>query len=310
MPEHIPGRVSVVMPCFNGQETIERSIKSVLAQTYLNVELLVINDGSTDDSEQVIQSIESEKIRYLRQGNAGVSSARNKGIELAKGEFIAFLDADDTWEPVFLEKLVGVLKINTSCILAYCGWQNLGKAGSQSEPFVPPEYEIPNKLEKLFEDCRWPIHAVVTRAHGIKKVGGFNRMLSNAEDFLLWLEIAALQPICRVPEVLAYYCHHGQGQASQNLVKAAMDHLRAQSLFIEHHPDIKNELGRHLIRRLSLGRLLKKGYELYWRRELIGARAIFRLVMLRGYGGPKDWLYMLPSWLPLTIHRMLIGCKL
>jgi glycosyltransferase involved in cell wall biosynthesis len=104
--------VSVVIPCYNAEQYIGAAITSVLDQTYKNFELIIVNDGSTDGSENAIKkySGSNERIHYFFQKNQGVSASRNKGIEMAKGEFIAFLDADDVWEPTNLEIKIRTLR--------------------------------------------------------------------------------------------------------------------------------------------------------------------------------------------------------
>ena len=99
--------VTLMAPCYNAERFIERFLNSVLAQSYKKIQFILVNDGSTDSSAEVVQNImrNTDKIRLIEQTNAGVSVARNTGISAAKGEYIAFLDADDLWEPVYLEEL-------------------------------------------------------------------------------------------------------------------------------------------------------------------------------------------------------------
>ena len=98
-------KISIVIPLYNKEHYIEDTIKSVLAQTYSNWEAIIIDDGSTDASAKIVQSIPDSRIRLYQQANQGVSKARNHGIELATGDYIAFLDADDQWKPNYLETM-------------------------------------------------------------------------------------------------------------------------------------------------------------------------------------------------------------
>lgn len=301
------GLISVITPCYNGERFINRAVQCVLGQSYAELEHIVVDDGSSDGSLERLGSIHDSRLRTISQVNRGVSSARNRGIEAARGEFIAFLDADDTWEPTILEKLLSGLTQRTGAALAYCGWQNVGLLGGQGEPYVPPDYEGPDKTIELLASCRWPIHATLTRAEAIRAAGGFNPAYRNSEDFALWLRVAIDRPIVRVAEVLAYYHFHGGVQASGNRLNAALQHWQAQLDFLAERPDISEKLGRRKVRQATHGELLHEGMTAYWQRDLTTARAIFRRVMRHGYGAVAQWRYMLPALLPLPVHRTLLG---
>jgi hypothetical protein len=107
--------------------------------------------------------------------------------------------------------------------------------------------------------------------------------------------------------VLAYYHHHGIGQASSRYAESALHHFRAQELFLQAHPEVRRRLPRRRLRALTCGELLRRGYVRYWARDLPAARRIFRAVMRQGYGRPADWKYMLPALLPEAVHRKLIA---
>ncbi|KAI5916685.1 glycosyltransferase family 2 protein [Thauera sp. 2A1] len=298
--------VSIVMPCFNARAHLPMSFSSVLAQTFDDWELIVVDDGSTDRSYEWLKGQRDHRLVVLQQTNQGVSAARNAGLGLARGEYVTFLDADDTWAPRFLETMLAALAAQPQAALAYCGWQNVGLPGGRGQPFVPPEYETPDKEEKLFAGCRWPIHAAMVRRPAIMSAGGFNRTLKNAEDYALWLEIGAKAPIVRVPEVLAYYHFHGAGQASSNKLRAVEQLLAAQQAYVRRHADFASRLGRTRVRKAMYQNLLRAGFDSYWKRDLVTARTIFRRAMLARYGSPRDWLYMLPALLPLSVHHWLI----
>ena len=101
-------RASVVVPLFNKADCVERAIRSVLGQTVPCGEIIVVDDGSTDDGYRVVEAIEDSRVKLFRQDNQGPSSARNKGVAEAQGELVAFLDADDEWRPSFLETIVNL----------------------------------------------------------------------------------------------------------------------------------------------------------------------------------------------------------
>lgn len=303
--------VSVVMPCFNAEHHLARSIASVQAQTFQSWELIAVDDGSMDATGELLANFvaEDERIQKSSQPNQGVSAARNHGLALARGAYVAFLDADDTWDAHFLEKLVVAMQGCTDAVLAYCGWQKLGLGGGRGKPFVPPNYETADKAETLFAGCRWPIHAAISKRQAVLMAGGFDTSLKNAEDYALWLRVGTSAPIVRVPEVLAYYHFHGDAQASSSKARAAFHHLRAQICYLDERPEFRRYLGRSRARALTVGNLLARGYECYWSRDLACARPIFRAVMKHGYGRLSDWKYMLPALLPESWHRRLLGMR-
>lgn len=305
-PAHASPVVSIVMPCHNAAAHLATSVGSVLAQRFADWELIAVDDGSTDSTLEWLQSQADPRIRAHSQANQGVSAARNAGLGLARGRYVAFLDADDTWTPDFLELMTGALEAHPEAVLSYCGWQNLGLPGGRGAPFVPPDYETPAKAETLFGGCRWPIHAALTRREALLAARGFDPALKNAEDYHLWLKVAIPAPIVLVPKVLAFYHFHGQTQASGNHARAALHHWQAQLHYLKINPALQTSLGSRRVRELTAGELLRRGYLCYWRRDLPAARTIFRKVMQLGYGGLRDWKYMLPALLPLKMHRRLL----
>lgn len=297
--------VSVIIPCYNGEHFVREAIESSLDQTYSNLEVIVVNDGSTDGSMNIIAGFGS-RVTVIDQKNMGLPGARNSGITASRGDYLAFLDADDYWSRDFLEKMVAALQYSGAGI-AYCGWQNVGLDSDRGLPFVPPDYENdPCKLELLIENTRWPVHAALVKRELVTEAGGFDRKWTTCEDFALWIEIATRTPLVRVPEVLAYYRHHDKGQMTGNRITVAKNHWLVQMEFIKKHPEISRSIGKAKLRKIIYGELLRRGYSLYWDRELESAREIFLIIMKAGYGSVKDWLYMLPSIFPVSLHSSLI----
>lgn len=301
--------ISVVMPCYNAEAHLEQSLKSLKAQTYSNWELIAVNDGSIDSTWDLLkQAAQGDaRIHALNQQNTGAAKARNHGLTKARGEYIAFLDADDTWHPEFLSEMLSTIEKHPNTGIAYCGWQNIGLPGGQGEPHIPPNYETDNKLEVLLRDCPWPIHGALIKAGLIHQAKGFDENLSSCMDFDLWLRIATATDLVRIPRVLAYYHHHDNDERiTKNITRIAFNHWKVQRKYIASHPAVQVLLSRQRIRAITHGELLHRGYQSYWARDLEAARNIFRRVMHQAYGRPKDWLYMLPSLLPLRLHQWLV----
>lgn len=298
-------RVSIVMPCYNAEAHLAAGVGSVLNQSFTDWELIAIDDGSHDGTLQWLRTQQDERIRVIAQHNQGVSAARNNGLQQCCGEYVAFLDSDDTWAPDFLEKMVRVQDEHPEAVLAYCGWQNVGASGRRAVPFIPPEYEGPKKNEALLESCRWPIHACLTRSAVIHKIGGFDSDLRIGEDFLLWLEVASLGKIVRVPEVLAFYHHHDGLQATHDRKRAALDTLLAKQKFLNRHPEVVRQIGTKRIEKITWGKFIEQASTLYWQGDLIAARSLFRKALLAGRGTWAEMLRMFPSLLPLPFHRVI-----
>lgn len=301
-------KISVVMPCYNSAHVIGKTIANLYRQTFQNFELIVVDDGSLDNSLEVLQEITTlyQNIKIISQQNKGPGPARNRGLEAASGEFIAFLDSDDSWHPELLAKLYHKLEENPNCVLAYCGWQNIGLSAEKSQPYIPPDYQENDKFAALLRSCPWPIHAALTHKFAIDQVGGFNENWLTAEDFDMWIRIAMFANIVRVPEVLAYY-HHQQGeQISSNRLRAILNHWGVQTGLLRDFPAISQTLGKAKTNFLTKGQLLQRAYEFYWKNDLPSAHHLFRKNLGMGYFGLKDLKYILPSLLPLTLYLALI----
>jgi glycosyltransferase involved in cell wall biosynthesis len=298
--------VSVVIPCFNGEKYLAEAIRSALCQTYRPLEVIVVDDGSTDGSRRIIDEFASQ-ITTVRQANSGLPAARNAGISASKGALLAFLDCDDYWDPEFLASMVGGLE-GSGAAIAYCGWQNIGLPGPRGQPFIPPDYETDeSKLLLLVSGVRWPVHAALVRRQVMVEAGGFDQRFSSCEDFALWIRTATRHKLVRVPKVLAFYRHHGGAQMTKKRAQIALNHWLVQHEYFRDNPSLKQVLGQQTLRRISDGQLLAAGYRCFWDRDLDAARAIFRRVMRNGYGTVRDWKYMLPALLPVSLYKGAIG---
>ena len=300
--------ISIIMPCYNEAARLPGSIGSIHRQTFDDFELIVVDDGSPDDSLKVLTQL-AEKYPFLRffsQENRGAGPARNRGLREARGEYIAFLDADDSWHPECLAKLHGKLSSTPDAVIAYCGWQNVGLPENRCKPFIPPDYENEEKIETLLRGCRWPIHAALTRHSAIRDAGGFDEQWSSCMDYDLWLRIASFGKIVRVPQVLAYYHHHEGEQITKNRVRIAVNHYRIQKKFVLDHPEVAQELGKEKVKEIIEGEHLHRAYVSYWERDLETAHTLFRRVLAHGHYKVKDLKYLVPSLLPYRLYNPLI----
>jgi glycosyltransferase involved in cell wall biosynthesis len=211
MSEPNSSLVSVIIPVFNGQETIPRAIDSVLAQSYRERELIVVDDGSTDSSVEVVRKYGS-KIRLVEQKNGGVASARNHGIKLAKGEYVAFLDADDFWVPEKLAIQVEIFKQHPSVGLTFSNLEVVNKQGERlGFTYVSSHLRCaPSWEDLLVKGPRVLASTVLARREMILRAGGFDadRFTSRGyEDRDLFLRLRELTDFHYLDLCLASYCY-------------------------------------------------------------------------------------------------------
>jgi glycosyltransferase involved in cell wall biosynthesis len=302
--------ISVIMPCFNAEPYLAEAIASVMGQTWQSVELLIVDDGSSDDSVAIAEDARSrhpDRIRLFRQSRQGPYPARNLGLREANGQYAAFLDADDWWTPDCLESLCDALS-GTDAALAYCGWQNVGASFRSNEPFVPPDYEQLDKATAFLRAASpWPIHAALTRLDIIRQVGGFDTNWRSCMDYDLWLRIAVSRPIVLVPKVMAFYRHSVTGQITAKQWVQAETTWLVKKKFVASHPNEVAHLSAPELRELIDGGYLQRGFQAYWRRDLVTARHVFRSILKTGSWSMRDLRYLLPALLPLGLYQRLIG---
>lgn len=202
--------VSVIVSNYNYARYLPQALNSVLAQSYSNIEIIVVDDGSTDDSENVLRSYENH-IRWIRQKNQGVSAARNRGVKETRGELIAFLDADDIWLPLKLERQVERFLDDPELGLVHCGMQEINDKGEPlcthldgMEGWVSKEMLLLRKTVVLGAGSS----GLVSR-DAFEAVGGFDTQLSTSADFDFVYRVAVRQRVGFVPEVLFQYRIHG-----------------------------------------------------------------------------------------------------
>lgn len=302
-------QISIIMPCHNAASYLEEAVGSVLGQTFQDLELIAIDDGSVDASPKILEKLQRQdgRIRVLRQENAGPYPARNLGLKHAHGQFIAFLDADDWWDKTFLEKMHCALE-ESGADLAYCGWQNIAEQGQSRPPYIPPDYLREDLAVRLLKSCPWPIHAALVRRGIIEAVGGFSTRCFTSMDYDLWLKIAVLsRNWVRVPEVLAYYRWHEAGQISAVKWRQVMASSQVRHEFAKRHPECFRHLNRHDFKRLLSEPILQAAYQALWRRDLDSAHRLFRHAFRWGGWRLKDLKHLLASLLPFSWYRRVVG---
>jgi len=221
--------VSIVIPCFNHASFLSDAIRSCLAQTHSNLEILVVDDGSTDNTSEVIRQF--PQVHYIYQDNAGVAAARNRGWRQARGEFVQFLDADDYLLPTKIQRCLDVFMANPDVGVVYTDYEirtedMCAPHEIQHPAWVMPEGEVLKCLIDQNTAFFVPACALIRREL-IERVNGFNETLHGTEDWYMWINLAAHGARFKyVPEILAWYRQTLNGLSKQE-VPLAYARLRA-----------------------------------------------------------------------------------
>lgn len=186
-------KVSVIMPSYNTAHLIDEALNSVFSQTYQDFEVIVINDGSPD-TEQLEHVLEAyrERIVYLKQENRRACGARNNGIEHARGEYLAFLDSDDSWMPAYLQAQMQRFEDDPSLDMIYCDCliESTGRLREKTFMQLCPSHGPVTFESLLTERCQVPISGTVVRRSAILKAGLFDQRLTMCDDYEMWLRLA------------------------------------------------------------------------------------------------------------------------
>lgn len=287
--------ISVVMPTFNRRQFIREAVDSILGQTYGNVEVVIMDDGSTDGTKGLIDEVygRDSRVRYFSQQNCGQAVARNKALALARGNYIAFLDSDDVWEPEKLAKQMPLFLSDPEVQLVHSGCSMINTQGAVIQVYVPPRQPGVNcgdVFEQVMEMNRMACMTVVVRRAILEKAGGFDEDRSldaYAVDWELWMRLSLSSKVDYVAEALARYRVH-TGTAERKLTET--EYLL-----------LVRKIGRK-----SSGRARMLICEAALRRfnaiEFGNAGKVSRLARLRHYGrmemalGSSFILYLAKSW--------------
>ena len=199
--------ISVIIPLYNKEHFVAKTIEYVLDQTHQDFELIIVNDGSTDHSADVVATFSDKRIIYVEQANGGVSSARNHGLRLAKGDFIAFLDADDTWYSDFLEQMLKLYTDYPNYAFFCC---------AQKDRLIPT---LPSGISIVEDHCKYfyiyCTGSILLKKEVFEKVGGFREGIQYGEDLDMWLRIACKYKTIYINKELIAYPHITEGNLSR-----------------------------------------------------------------------------------------------
>jgi glycosyltransferase involved in cell wall biosynthesis len=251
--------VSVVIPAFNAERYIEETLRSALNQTYKSLEVIVVNDGSTDRTSDIVNDVAANdsRVRLISQGNAGVAVARNRGIEAASGQFIAMLDADDVWHPDKIALQMDTFhRSGPSVGLVYCWYREIDERGVIIGRYRSGSDHVGDVYGQLvLRNFVGNASTPVIRRSCFDQVGPFDTSLpQGAEDLKLFLAVAERFDFGLVPQFLVGYRQH-QDAMSKN----SLQMLRSMGLVLTEAQQTHPELPRRLFRWASASTLLWLG---------------------------------------------------
>lgn len=299
--------ISVVIPLYNKEKSIASTLRTILHQTFNDYEIVIVNDGSTDNSVAEVEKVHDTRIRLINQQNAGVSAARNRGIEEAKGDLIAFLDADDEWKPEYLATQYHLFQKYPECSVFSCNYEFRDAEGMVTSTIIRklPFNERDGILSNYFEvaSCSNPpicSISIMVKKEVIQAIGGFPVGITHGEDLLTWANLAIRNKIAYTRQVLATYClkaDYGVNSKPVNIPQGNQVGDKLESL-LEFAPSrrVKKELKQYI------GHWYKIRASLFLRGgEKKNALINIGRVIFYSPGEWKIYIYLLLLLLPTTI---------
>ncbi len=247
-------KISVIIPLYNKEAEVGRALRSVLAQTLAPVEIIVVDDGSTDGGAAIVEAIGAKYhiIKLIRQANAGVSAARNRGMSAAAGDYFALLDADDEWKPQFLEAIAGLIGDFPGAGL-YCTGFDVERGGTITAARTPAERGV---VADFFATSMGRFVATASSSvlsrEVVGQVGGFPEGMSLGEDQYMWTKIALAAPVVFAPERLSVVHASASNRSAANYIPEVTTH----SFFDLYDLDGGNGSLNEYIARVALGKAI------------------------------------------------------
>jgi glycosyltransferase involved in cell wall biosynthesis len=284
--------VSVVMPCYNGLPYLPQALDSAMAQTHRPVEIVVVDDGSKDDSAACVRAYALKhpdaNLRLIQQANAGEPAARNTGIRAAVGEWVAMLDTDDWWDPRKLELQVqAAQEAGPDCVLVHTGFIRHFPDGK----VVPWDMTGSARrvgwcTERLLEPASIGHPSIMVRRAALEKIGGYDPSFRQSCDIDLYFRLSAVGTFAFVPRHLLHYRMHAK-QMSASQIDQIPFHHRAIRQFFAAHPEIERKVGKQRVHAALVEHVELKIESLYWRRRLDDFRKLLDYAKHNGLDSAK-----------------------
>lgn len=300
--------VSVVIPTYNRAHLIGDALDSVVIQDRDDIEVIVVDDGSDDDTEERIEqwcerTAPAFPVRFVRQARAGGNAARNRGIDEAQGEFIAFLDSDDVWHPGKIAKQVAVLRERPDYGAVYTGLREVDVESGEvlaEPPHAYPEGDLLDAL--LVRDVTAPTSTYLVRRALLVEAGGFDLDLAARQDWDMWIRVAERARIGCVPERLVDLRHHSGPRTASDPTRE----LRAYKRILGKYAALRRRRGfrMRLAARASFHRRTGRVEFHYLGRRWVAIRHYLLAIVLWPFA-PDSWAALIGALLPAALRQAL-----
>jgi len=272
--------VTAVIPCFNAAATLARAIASVRGQSYPNIEIIAVDDGSRDGTLALLRQQEALGVRVITQANGGAPVARNTGIAASRGEFLAFLDADDEWHPDKLAQQLKILADHPGMVLIGCWVEVVGLDGSRKKVNASREPPVGAEAWRtMLHHSFYNPSALVARTEAARRIGGFvTTLLAGHEDQDFCIRLALEGEVGFVDAALATMY---QQPNSLSRTHFSREHETVLPMILGHCQALADRLGRAELRRILGARYSQIGRNVYPGSPAIGLRLLLKAI---GYG--------------------------
>ena len=292
---------------YNKEKSIQSTLKSVCEQSYPHFEIIVVDDGSKDNSLQAAQAIKDARLRVIHKENGGVSSARNRGIKEAKGDFIALLDGDDIWATNYLEEQVKLIDdfpkaamwgVNYALVKGKYMWPCNQGMGESFRGYV----------ENYFGTSHSDLYcssSVVIRREVFDKVGYFDERIGSSEDLDMWYRIIFNYPVVYYERVLAYYNQNAENRVAYDTGTRFPLTKDIKYYFEKFLPDCeKDPVFSHFINNYVAANLLKDRYYFGTKQEQIDSDVVVKKLRYQDIHPKYRWIFLTPRWFGKIVYKV------
>jgi glycosyltransferase involved in cell wall biosynthesis len=299
--------VSVIIPTYNSAAFLREAIQSVLSQTYVDFEVVVVDDGSTDNTESEVHSF-GDRVCYVKQQNQGAGAARNHGINRSRGKYVAFLDADDLWLPGKLCEQIPLLDRDPELGLVYSDWSVVSEQGETEPSYLRGQPAAGGYVFDELVQCGFILTSgTIVRRSCLDDVGFFDETLSIAQDYDLWLRICYRWKIALVNKPLVIK-RNRDGNLSSNLIKTAVERIVLFEKALKDYSDMTPR-SRRLVRRQVALNYWDVGYHHFERMFFKEARKNFMYSLRYDWRSGRAYAHLAVSCLPASVVGIVRAAK-